>query len=199
MTFGTAAGEQGQSTHDSVQITLHLKYQIKPIQLGTHQIGKLCSPLLQSHSSKEYCNTFLSGAICDAQLALGLSLKCHKSFPLSNFIPSTPIAGSKKPPPKILVPKHSGRNGRTLFTGSFSLFLCVLLCLKVKELFLYVATYRVRVSSCMYVFKLLLLFLFLFCLKSLIRPLFTVKESVNLWSCSMKNSRKRAASVQRLH
>lgn len=35
MTFGTAVGEQGQSTHDSGQITLHLKYQIKPIQLGT--------------------------------------------------------------------------------------------------------------------------------------------------------------------
>lgn len=53
MTFGTAVGEQGQSTHDSVHLTLHLKYQIKPIQLGTHQVGKLCAPLLQSHSSKE--------------------------------------------------------------------------------------------------------------------------------------------------
>lgn len=105
MTFGTAVGEQGQSAHDSVQLTLHLKYQIKPIQLGTHQVGELCAPLLQSHSSKEKYNKFPLGAICDAQLALGLALKCHKSFPLSHFFPSTPISGSKKPPPEILMAK----------------------------------------------------------------------------------------------
>lgn len=134
MTFGTAVGGQGQSTRDSVQLTLHLKYQIKPIQLGTHQVDKLCAPLLQSHSSKENYNKFALGAIYDAQLVLGLALKCHKSFRISHFILSTPISGSKKPPPEILVPKHPRRKGRALFTRSFSLFLCVLLCLKVKVL-----------------------------------------------------------------
>jgi len=96
MTFGTAVGEQGQSTHDSAQPTLHLKYQIKPIQLGTHQADKLYAPLLQSHSYKENYNHFPLGAICDAQLVLDLALKCHKSFPLSHFIPCASFSGSKK-------------------------------------------------------------------------------------------------------
>lgn len=52
MSLGTAVSEQGQSTYNSVLLTLHLKYQIKPIQLGTHQVGKLCASLLQSHASK---------------------------------------------------------------------------------------------------------------------------------------------------
>lgn len=71
-TFGTAVGEQGRYTHDSVQLTLHLKYQIKPIQLRTHQVGRLCAPLFQSHSSEENYNKFPLRTICDAQLVLDL-------------------------------------------------------------------------------------------------------------------------------
>lgn len=115
-TFGTAVGEQGQSTHDSLQITLHLKYQIKPIQLRTHQVDRLCAPFFQSHSSEENCNKFPLGTICDAQLVLGLFLKCHKSLPLPHFISNTPISGSKKPPPEILVFQQTRRKCRALFT-----------------------------------------------------------------------------------
>lgn len=126
MTFGTAVGEQGQSTHDSVQLTLYLKYQIKPIQLGTYEAGKLCAPLLQSHSSKENYNKFPLGTICDAQLALALALKRHKSFPLSHFIPSTPISGSKTPPPEILVPSIPGENAELYSLDHlFCVFVCV--------------------------------------------------------------------------
>lgn len=115
-TFGTAVGEQGQSTHDSVQLTLHLKYQIKPIQLRTHQVNRFCIPLFQSRSSEENCNKFPLGTICDAQLVLGLVLKCHKSFPLPHFISSTPISGSTKPPREILVLQHPRRKCGALFT-----------------------------------------------------------------------------------
>lgn len=115
-TFGTAVGEQGQSTHDSVQLTLHLKYQIKPVLLRTHQVDRLCAPLFQSHSSEENYNKFPLGTLCDAQLVLGLVLKCHKSFPLPHFISRTPISGSKKPPPEILVLQHPRRKCGALFT-----------------------------------------------------------------------------------
>lgn len=86
-TFGTAVGEQGQSTHDSEQLTLHLKYQIKPIQLRTHQVDRLCAPLLQSHSPEENCKKFPLGTVCDAQLVRGLVLKCHKIFSSSPLHP----------------------------------------------------------------------------------------------------------------
>lgn len=120
-TLGTAIGEQGQSTHDSVQLTLHLKYQIKPIHLRTHQVDRLCAPLFQSHSSEENCNKFPLGTIYDAQLVLGLFLKCHKSFPFPHFISSTPISGSKKPPPEILVLQQNRRENVELY----SFLLCV--------------------------------------------------------------------------
>lgn len=109
MTLGIAVAEQGQPTYDSALLTLHFKNPTKPFQLGTHQVGKLCASFLQSRFSKATYNKFPLGTICDVQLALGLAHKCHQQFPLLCFIPSTPISGSKKRQPELLVPKHPMR------------------------------------------------------------------------------------------
>lgn len=128
-TFGTAVDEQGQSTHDSVQLTLHLKYQIKPIQLRAHQVDRLCAPLFQSHSSEEYCNKFPLGTICDAQLVLGLVLKCHKSFSLPTLSSAATNHHQKSSCSNI-----PGENVDLYSLFFISLCLCVPFCFKVKVL-----------------------------------------------------------------